>query len=108
MKPDLAVVELYPEIKKWLEWYCYEHETSFSHALNHIIELGRQAIENESPIETLSKEQKILLQCTMESLLILKDNYAPDAEQRIAISERAKTAIRKTLGLSESTECLPS
>jgi hypothetical protein len=33
----------------------------------------------------------------MESLLILKEAYLPEPQQRQSISEKAKVAIRKTL-----------
>ncbi|MBI2792203.1 MAG: hypothetical protein HYX61_09600 [Gammaproteobacteria bacterium] len=100
----LETVEFEPEIKKWLEWFCHENERPFSQALNLILDMGRQVAENEKKPFELPKAQKLVIQCVMESLLILKEAYLPEPQQRQAISENAKVAIRKTLGYPE-TEC---
>lgn len=100
----LETVEFEPEIKKWLEWFCHENELPFSQALNLILDMGRQVAENEKTPFELPKTQKLVIQCVMESLLILKEAHLPDLKQRQVISEKAKVAIRKTLGYPE-TEC---
>ncbi len=104
----LATVEFEPEMKSWLEWFSHKNELPFSMAMHHILEQGRQAAENDNPTLELPKAQKLLIQCVMESWLILKDAHVPSAELRQALGERARTTIRKTLGLPETNECLSS
>ncbi|MCS5712808.1 hypothetical protein [Candidatus Berkiella aquae] len=102
----LRTAEFNPDMSKWLDWFCYEQEISFSVALNQVLALGRQCIENNQLPGELPIAQKLLIQTSMESLLLLQEAVSQD--QRKVIRERAKTLIRKTLALEVETECLPS
>lgn len=109
MERIIATVEFEPAIKKWLENHCHENDTTFSDYMNQILEIGRQVVEHERIPTEIPKTQKLLIQCSMESLLILKESLDPD--QRKSITERSKIAIRKTLGFEEKftdiSECQP-
>ncbi|MBN9289468.1 MAG: hypothetical protein BGO43_12050 [Gammaproteobacteria bacterium 39-13] len=104
--PMLRTVEFNPEILKWIELYCFENEMTFSEAMNHLLTLGQQCIEDNKIPDGLPKSQKLLIQCVMETLLILQNSISLD--QRKAIGEQAKVVIRKTLNLNGSSECQPS
>ena len=108
MTSTLATVEMDTDLQKWLEWYCSENDVPFSEAMNSVLEMGKQVAEYERTVPEMPKEQKLLIQCVMEIRMILGDKYLPEPEQRKIISDRAKTAIRKTLGLTEEMECQPS
>ena len=97
MSGIVSTVEFEPQVKKWLESYCKEQEMSFSGAMHQVLQLGIQVVEKGLSIEEMPKEQKLLIQCVMESLLILRESQS--SEQRIAVGDRAKQIIRKTLGL---------
>lgn len=99
----LRTAEFDPDLIKWLDWFCYEQEIPFSQALNQVLVLGRQCIENNQPPEELPKAQKLLIQTSVESLLFLQE--AASSEQRKAIRDRAKSLIRNTLALEGSSEC---
>lgn len=98
--------EFDPDLIKWLDWFCYEKEITFSQALNQVLQLGHQCIENNQLPDELPKAQKLLIQCTMESLLLLQENVTP--EVRKTIRDRAKTLIRNTLAVEVTPECPPS
>lgn len=98
--------EFDPDLIKWLDWFCYEKEITFSQALNQVLQLGHQCIENNQLPDELPKAQKLLIQTSMESLLLLQEAASP--EQRKAIRDRAKILIRNTLALEGTPECPPS
>lgn len=98
--------EFDPDLIKWLDWFCYEKEITFSQALNQVLQLGHQCIENNQQPDELPKTQKLLIQTSMESLLLLQEAVTP--EQRKVIRERAKTLIRNTLAIEVTPECPPS
>lgn len=106
MNNILRTAEFNSEMVKWLDWFCYEKDISFSEALSQVLSLGRQCIENNQLPGELPIAQKLLIQCVTESLLLLQEAVTP--EQRKVIRERAKTLIRKTLSLEDEIECLPS
>ncbi len=106
MNNILRTAEFDSDLIKWLDWFCYEQEITFSEALNQVLMLGRQFVENNEVPEELPKSQKLLIQCTMESLLLLQENVIPEA--RKTIRDRAKTLIRNTLALEVAPECPPS
>ena len=98
--------EFDPDLIKWLDWFCYDQEITFSQAINQVLQLGHQCIENNQLPDDLPKAQKLLIQCTMESLLLLQENVTP--EVRKTIRDRAKILIRNTLALEVAPECPPS
>ncbi len=98
--------EFDPDLIKWLDWFCYEKEITFSQALNQVLQLGHQCIENNQQPDELPKAQKLLIQTSMESLLLLQEDVTQD--QRKAIRARAKVLILRTLALEDTPECPPS
>ena len=54
----------------------------------------------------MTKTQKLLIQCAVESLLILKGSLTPEEQNTISI--HAKNLIKNTLGLVEQTETFTS
>jgi hypothetical protein len=101
MATRTTAVELDEEMINWLEWYSDYNNIPSSEALAYVLNKGRQIVENEIPTFDLRQTEKLLIQCVMESLLILKETHLSSAEQHNDINERAKTIIRKTLGLMD-------
>lgn len=107
MSRKLSTVEMEEDIQRWLEWYAHEHELNFSDALNNVVSIGRQVIEKEAPFPVLPIHLKLIIQCVMESLLILRETHLRDPEKNKIVSELAKTVIRQTLDMPGIEECHP-
>lgn len=93
--------ELEAELYDWIKG-CQERQgVSFSDITNRLLEYGKavELQERPLPVAEMPKEQKLLIQCVVQSLLIMQDQYVK-TEDKKALQERAKELIQKTLGLT--------
>mgnify|MGYP001199874592 CR=1 FL=1 len=93
--------ELDSALYDWIKGYQVIQGVSFSDIANRLLEYGKtvELKERPLPVVEMPKEQKLLIQCVVQSLLILQDQHVK-AEDRKALQERSKELIQKTLGLT--------
>ena len=93
--------ELEPELYNWIKGYQVIQGVSFSDIANRLLEYGKAVELKERPLPVIEmpKEQKLMIQCVVQSLLILQDQHVK-AEERKALQDRTKELIQKTLGLN--------
>lgn len=96
-----VTAEFEPGLYEWIKGCQQSQGVSFSDVLNRLLEYGKAVELKERPLPVIEmpKEQKLLMQCVVQSLLVLQDQYVP-TEDRKGIQERAKALIQKTLGLT--------
>ena len=99
-----ATVEFEPALYEWLKEYAKKQQLDFSFAMNRVLQLGIRVMNKElSPPTSLPQEipleQKLIIQCVMETLLILQDVHVSSGSYKTKIRDRAQQIIQKTLGL---------
>lgn len=105
MENITATVEFEPKIYDWISACQKRQGLRFSEVMNRLLAYGIEVEQRQRPLperEEIPKEQKLIIQCVVQSLLMLQDQYSSEPKDKAALQERAKELIHKTLKLEKS------
>lgn len=105
MENITATVEFEPKNYDWISVCQKRQGVRFSEVMNRLLAYGIEVEQEQRPLperEEIPKEQKLIIQCVVQSLLMLQDQYSGEPRDKAALQERAKELIHKTLRLEKS------